>query len=122
MNRVPTAPARHDGSFKRFFGKDITNLEDEYLPATKDLHLKDRLPARSHIKPADYENQKPSQSKPSPMQFCKNLLDNQRTMHRRGNTNEINKSGSIEVSHNASRGKLKLDSNVASLRHDVVKQ
>ena len=74
MNAPHTAAARQDAGFRRFFGKDITNIEDGYLQA-KDTGLKDRHPARSHVKTAEHEQGKQSQSKPSPMQFCKVLLD-----------------------------------------------
>ena len=43
-------------------------------------------------------------------------------MHRRVNTSDANKSGSVEAGNNASRGQLLPDNNPTSLRNEVVKQ
>ncbi len=66
-------------------------------------------PNRSELKSS---GRRAGLSRPSPVQFYKGLFENQRNLHRRGNTNEDNRSGSVEKSNN---------NNLSKSRHRIEK-
>lgn len=77
----------------------------------------DIQPGRSGLKGS---NRRAGLTKPSPVQFYKGLFENQRNLHRRGNTNENNKSTSVEQSGNNNLSKSRLR-NDKPVKQDVVK-
>lgn len=111
----------------RFFGRDLTNLEGAGLPGrdaravvrTRDNGRESMLqPSRSVVKGAAKVS---GLVKPSPVQFYKGLFENQRSLHRRGNTNEKNKSGSIEQNQNLSKSRVQHMDPEKQGRQDMVK-
>ena len=84
--------APSSGQMRRYFGRDITNFETQQ-PVSKDIQ-----PSRSGLKIATRDLSKPAlgPSKPSPVQFYKDLFQNQRNLHKKASTNDLGRSQSVE--------------------------
>lgn len=103
----------------RYFGKDLTNLETQHFPIRESSQ-----PAKSGLHSSSRDLKGINKAKPTPLQFYKNIMKNQRLLHKRSQTNEANRSGSVELREVISRSKGNIevkDSQLAS-RGEVVKQ
>ena len=90
----------------RYFGKDLTNLESQAYPS------KDVMPHnRSSLNNSNRDAKPKCLGKPTPFQFYKGIFENQRLMHKRSATNEVNKSGSIDMKENTVLYRVKTDAN-----------
>lgn len=89
-NTLQSNYGQHNGQ-KRYFGKDLTNLETQYAPS------KDAVTSnKSGLKGSGRDSRGKAIGKPAPFQFYKSILENQRLMHKRSNTSEANRSSSVE--------------------------
>lgn len=88
------------GVYTRYFGKDLTNLENQQFHVRDGSH-----PMKSTLKSSGREIKGKPNTKPTPLQFYKDIFKNQRLLHKRSQTNDANRSGSIELQElNRSKG------------------
>lgn len=89
----------------RFFGKDLTNLDNQVYSA------KDNLAAnKSNLNGSGRDCKGKGLGKPTPFQFYKGIFENQRMMHKRSATNDVNKSASIDVKEVGSKNRERNES------------
>lgn len=122
---MPANRAESISRDQRYFGKDLTNIEAPHqvsVEPTQHPAGREGVQSRSGLKSTAREGRRAGIAKPSPMQFYKGIFENQRSMHRRANQGESNKSESIEQAKNQSKSRFKVDQSIAQIRNDVVKQ
>lgn len=103
----------------RFFGKDLTNLDNQVCSSKDSLSYN-----RSNLAGPPRDAKPKCLGKPAPFQFYKGIFENQRQMHKRSATNEANKSGSIDLKEHFARQKLKteaIETENESTKPEVVK-
>jgi hypothetical protein len=104
----------------RYFGKDITNLDNQVYSSKENLPLN-----RSSINGSTRDCKGKGLGKPTPFQFYKGIFENQRLMHKRSATNDANKSASIDVKEFLCKGKERSEPYEAeepARKSEVVKQ
>jgi hypothetical protein len=106
---------------KRYFGRDITNTEHNLFAS------RDAAKSRPEFKSIDVDKKRHAGPKPSPTHFYRNLLDNQKKIHRRlpAAAAEHNRSGAHDRREAASRSKGRADPadpSDALLKPELVKQ
>lgn len=113
---------QNQGNNKRYFGKDITNTDHN-----KPLHKESIVFKNEYNKSSDVDLKKQSVPKQSiGIGFYKDLIDNQKRMHRRQPTNEnINHSTFDEKNEGKRRSKSRIDTfdlNNQNSLQNIVKQ
>ena len=105
--------------YARYFGKDLTNLDSQQF------HVRESSqPVKSTLKTSGRDLRAKPQVKPTPLQFYKDIFKNQRLLHKRSQTNDANRSGSIDIKDlNRSKDYVDTKEPLQSVaKGDVVKQ
>lgn len=107
------------GGYTRYFGKDLTNLENQQYNVRDSSQ-----PIKSTLKSSGRDLRAKPNVKPTPLQFYKDIFKNQRLLHKRSQTNEANKSGSVDLKDlNRSKDHMDLkESHQPASKCEVVKQ
>lgn len=98
----------------RYFGRDITNLENNQL-GVRDISQ----PQKSSLKTSGRDMRVKPTVKATPLQFYKDIIKNQRLLHKRSATNDNNKSGSVDLKDSS---KIKRPVDTKDLFNDGAKQ
>lgn len=89
-------------AYGRYFGKDLTNLEHQQFHLRESSHQ-----IKSTLKSSGREIKGKQMGKPTPIQFYKEIFKNQRLLHKRSQTNDANRSGSVDLQEiNKSKGQI----------------
>lgn len=82
----------YTGMYSRYFGKDLTNLEQQQYAQRENSQ-----PFKSTLKSSGRDLKVKPSAKPTPIQFYKEIFKNQRLLHKRSQTNDGNRSGSVDI-------------------------